>query len=126
MSSTEQMPLDPAAVAPVAADAAAASTSTSDDADPTGIFSKSILISAVRCVLTYVIFPWVMPIVGRTGDTGPQIGAVIGVVAIGFNIASIRRFWISNHKWKWLITVLNTGVIILLSILLVQDIGNLI
>ncbi len=87
--------------------------------------SKSILISAVRCVLTYVIFPWVMPLLGRAGDVGPMIGSIIGVIAIGFNVASIRRFWISNHKWKWPITVLNGSVIILLLILLSHDLSSL-
>lgn len=96
-------------------------------ADPaTRAFSVSILISGIRCVLTYVIFPWVLPLLGFAGGVGPTIGLVVGTVAIGFNLASIRRFWVSDHKWKWPITVLNTSVIVLLLILLGQDIAELV
>ena len=96
-------------------------------ADPaTRAFSVSILISGIRCVLTYVIFPWVLPLLGFAGGVGPTIGLVIGTVAIGFNLASIRRFWVSDHRWKWPITVLNTSVIVLLLVLLGQDLAELI
>ena len=115
---------------PVGADRVDAPTParTSDgQADPaTRAFSVSILISGIRCVLTYVIFPWVLPLLGFAGGVGPTIGLVVGTVAIGFNLASIRRFWVSDHKWKWPITVLNTSVIVLLVILLGQDIAELV
>lgn len=88
-------------------------------------FSVSILISAIRCTLTYVIFPWVLPAAGQAGGVGPGIGLVVGVVALLSNVASIRRFWVSDHRWKWPITVLNTGVIVLVSILVAGDIAEL-
>ena len=91
----------------------------------TRTFSQSVVISGIRCVLAYVIFPWVLPALGWASGVGPWIGLVVGVVAIGFNIASIRRFWIADHRWKWPITVINLSVIGLLLALLVQDLGNL-
>lgn len=106
----------------------APTTSTPDaQADPaTRAFSVSILISGIRCVLTYIIFPWVLPLLGFAGGVGPAVGLVVGTVAIGFNIASIRRFWVSDHRWKWPITVLNGSVIVLLLVLLGQDLAELI
>jgi hypothetical protein len=95
-----------------------------DDA-ATRAFSISILISAVRCVLTYVVFPWVLPAVGVAGGVGPGIGLVVGVVAIASNVASIRRFWAADHRWKKPITVLNVAVIVLVTILVAQDIADL-
>ena len=89
------------------------------------IFSKSILISAIRCTLTYVVFPWILPLVGIAPGAGPWIGVVISPVAIWFNVASIRRFWAADHRWKWPITVLNTGVIVLLVILFAVDLAEL-
>lgn len=89
-------------------------------------FSMSVVISGIRCALTYVIFPWVLPLLGIAGGVGPAIGLIVGVVAIGFNVASIRRFWAADHKWKWAITALNTGVIILLVVLISLDIANLV
>jgi riboflavin transporter FmnP len=89
-------------------------------------FSISVVISGIRCGLTYVIFPWVLPLLGIAGGVGPAIGLIVGVVAIGFNVASIRRFWAADHQWKWAITALNTGVIVLLVVLITLDLANLV
>ena len=89
------------------------------------VFSTSILVSAVRCLLAYIVFPWLLPAFGLAGDVGPGIGLVVGVVAIAFNLLSIRRFWRADHRWKWPITALNGTVIVLLSVLLVIDLGEL-
>ena len=95
--------------------------------DPaTKAFSISILVSGVRCVLTYIVFPWVLPFLGFAGGVGPAVGLVVGTIAIGFNVASIRRFWVADHRWKWPITVLNSSVIVLLLILLGLDLAELI
>jgi hypothetical protein len=87
-------------------------------------FSTSVLVSAVRCTLAYVVFPWLLPAFGLAGDVGPAIGLVIGPIAIAFNIVSIRRFHASDHRWKWYITVLNCAVIAMLTVLLVLDIRD--
>lgn len=110
--------------APVTGDAPADTTAPSEDSI-TRTFSQSVVISGIRCVLAYVIFPWVLPLLGVARGVGPWIGITVGVVAIGFNIASIRRFWIADHRWKWPITVINLSVIGLLLALLVQDLGSL-
>lgn len=83
-------------------------------------------ISGVRCLLAYVVFPWVLPAASRSSGVGPAIGLVIGVIAIGFNVASIRRFQRSNHRWRWHITVLNSVVIALLAVLVVRDVIDLV
>lgn len=98
-------------------------TATEDQATKT--FSTSVLISAIRCTLTYVVFPWIFPLIGLAGGIGPGIGVVVGLIAIVSNIFSIRRFWTSDHRWKWYVMPLNAGIIVLLSILLVIDIGDL-
>lgn len=107
--------------------AATLPTAAAPDHDrATRAFSTSILVSAVRCTLAYVLFPWVLPAVGLAGGVGPGIGLAVGIVAIGFNVASIRRFHISDHRWKWPITALNCTVIALLSVLAVIDISDLV
>ena len=107
-----------------AIDAVVAPAPTPDEA--ARVFSTSILISAVRCVLAYVVFPWLLPAAGVAGGIGPGIGVVVGVVAIAFNVLSIRRFWRADHRWKWPIGALNSTVIVLLVVLLVGDLGDLI
>ncbi|MFV0316942.1 MAG: hypothetical protein ACK5O2_08270 [Microthrixaceae bacterium] len=91
----------------------------------TRVFSKSVLISGIRCTLAYVVFPWILPLLGLADSVEPWVGIPISVIAIGFNIASIRRFWKSDHQWKWIITVINVSVIGLLLTLLLVDLNTL-
>lgn len=88
-------------------------------------FSKSILVSAVRCTLTYVLIPFVFPLVGWGAGVGPWIGLPIGVAAIIANVVSIRRFHRSDHRWRWPMTAINVGIIALLSVLVILDAGEL-
>lgn len=92
--------------------------------DATRIFTTSVVVSGVRCLLAYVVFPWVLPLLGIARGVGPVIGIVIGVVAIGFNVASIRRFHGSGHPWRWMITSINVTAILALTILVAIDISD--
>ena len=85
----------------------------------------SILISAIRCTLAYVILPFVTPFIGLAPGVGPAVGIPISLIALWANIASIKRHWRSDHRWKWPVSVLNVGIIVLLVILLVLDVGQL-
>lgn len=109
---------------PVDHGGSAATDTTVDQDSAARMFSTSVLISGIRCVLAYVVFPWILPIFGLTRWLGPWIGITISVVAIGFNIASIRRFWRADHQWKWAISAINVSVIGLLSVLLVMDLSK--
>ena len=94
--------------------------------DPTKAFSVSMVISGIRCVLTYVIFPWVLPAVGVVGGSGPGLGLAVGAVAITSNVASIRRFMRSRHRWRWHVALVNVSVIGLLGYLVVIDLAQLV
>jgi ABC-type iron transport system FetAB permease component len=89
-------------------------------------FQRSMLISAIRCTLTYVVFPFVLPAVGFATGVGPLVGVVIGVVAITCDVLSIRRFFAVDHRWRWHFSAIALSVIGLLSVLLVQDIVHLV
>ena len=89
------------------------------------VFSMSIAVSAVRCTLAYAIFPWVLPAAGAAGGVGPAFGLAIGAVAMVFNAVSIRRFWQADHRFKQLITVLNSGVMALLAVMAAIDLSDL-
>ncbi|MEE2768282.1 MAG: hypothetical protein VX833_03615 [Actinomycetota bacterium] len=91
----------------------------------TRTFSTSMVISGVRCMLAYVVFPWLLPVLGVTGGVGPGVGLVIGTVAIGFNVWSILRFWRTDHRLKWTVIPINLAVIVLLLILVGFDITHL-
>jgi len=113
--------------APASASTAAAGTeSDSVQADKVErTFSISLVVSAVRCTLTYVLIPWIFPLLGIASGVGPLLGLVIGVAAIIANLFSIRRFHRADHRWKWPVTALCSGIIVLLAILVVSDIARL-
>ena len=100
-------------------------TTIAADDPATRAFSRSMLISATRCLLTYILFPWVLPLLGVTAGVGPALGLPIGAVAVVSNVFTIRRFWASDHRWKWPVTVICLGVLALLVVLIGQDIAEL-
>ncbi|MEZ5320620.1 MAG: hypothetical protein R2698_00755 [Microthrixaceae bacterium] len=87
------------------------------------VFEKSMLISATRCTLTYVIFPFVLPMLHLAEGVGPVVGIVIGCVAMVSDVFTIRRFFTVDHKWRWYFSSAAFCVICLLTVLLVQDIA---
>lgn len=89
-------------------------------------FRRSMAISALRCTLTYVVFPFVLPAVGFATGVGPILGIVIGVIAMTCDVFTIRRFFQVDHKWRWPVAAVATCVIGLLSVLLVQDVIHLV
>jgi hypothetical protein len=89
-------------------------------------FQRSMLISAIRCTLTYVVFPFVLPAVGFATGVGPWVGIVIGVVAITCDVFTIRRFFSVDHRYRWHFSAVALAVIGLLSVLLVQDVVHVV
>ncbi len=101
--------------------------STPTDQAPEQGFSRSIIISGIRCTLTYVVLPFfIAPFIGLSPSVGPTVGLALGSVAIAANIFSIRRFWQADHRWKIHATVLHVSVLILLIVLMVLDIRQLV
>jgi hypothetical protein len=92
---------------------------------PERAFSISMLVSAVRCTLTYVILPFVTPLIGIAPGVGPVLGMTIGTGAIAANVFSLRRFWRTGHRWRRQITVLHVAVIVLLLVLIGMDVDQL-
>jgi hypothetical protein len=89
------------------------------------IFNVSIALSALRCLLSYVVFPIVTPLLGAAANVGPSIGIPIALVALVFDAIGIRRFWLAGHRWKWLMTAIYALVMALVTSLLIGDIIKL-
>jgi uncharacterized membrane protein (DUF2068 family) len=88
-------------------------------------FSTSVLVSAVRCLLTYIVLPWLLPAFGVAKGWGPWLGLVVSPIAIVFNVLSIRRFQRSGHKYRWPITAVNLTIIALLVVLVIRDLVDI-
>lgn len=89
------------------------------------LFSTSILISAIRCVLSYIVFPILAPTLGAITRVGAFIGIPVGIVALVFDIRAVRRFWLANHKYRWHFTAVYAVVIVMVMALFVRDISHL-
>lgn len=89
-------------------------------------FSVSMIVSGIRCVLAYVVLPFVTPFLGLAPGVGPGLGLVIGLVAVGANVFSLRRFWVLNHRWRRPIAVLHVAVIAFLLVLIALDVSELV
>jgi hypothetical protein len=89
-------------------------------------FRKSMIISTIRCTLTYLVFPFVLPALGLVTDTGVVLSIVIGTLAMICDIFSIRRFFAADHKWRWQFSTVALVVICMLGILLVKDIVHMV
>ncbi len=98
-----------------------------DESETHRIFSASIFLSALRCLLSYIVLPVVLPAVGLAHGVGPAIGIPIGVLALTFDYLGIRRFWLADHRQRWAFTalyaVVGTMVLTLVIVDLVDAIG---
>jgi hypothetical protein len=94
-------------------------------ADAQKAFQTSVLVAAVRCLLMYIVFPFVLPAVGVAKGVGPAIGLPISLVAIVCIVMSIRRFWRADHSKRWHYTGLGLTVVGFLIYLVVRDVAAL-
>ena len=85
-------------------------------------FQKSMLISATRCTLTYVVFPILIPLIGIAKGVEAPLGVAIGSFAIVCDVFTIRRFFAADHKYRWYFSAIALSIISLLFILLAEDI----
>jgi hypothetical protein len=97
-----------------------------NDANTYRVFQRSMGISAVRCTLTYVVFPFVLPALNFAKGYGPWIGFVIGSIALVCDTFAIRRFFAVDHKYRWHFSAIAFAIMCLLTVLLVQDISHIV
>lgn len=103
------------------------------DAAPTSVFGtedafgKSIAISAIRCTFTYILLPLLAPVVAISGTiVAPIIGITLGIVSMVAIVFSMRRFFASDHKWRWGYAVIGGAILVMLVIMMGIDIHSLV
>ena len=88
-------------------------------------FRTSIAVATVRCLLMYIVFPFVLPAVGLAAGVGPAVGLAISVVAVVAITMSVRRFWRADHSKRWHYTILGALVTVFMVYLFVRDLVTL-
>ena len=95
------------------------------ESDTHKIFGTSILLSATRCLLSYLVLPILLPFLGLARGVGPWIAIPIGVLALTFDVLGIRRFWLADHHQKWLFSAIYAVVGAMVFTLLIVDIVDI-
>lgn len=88
-------------------------------------FSWAIVISGIRCLIAYILLPFVAPLLGLAPGVGPWLGIAISGVAIVANVFSIRRFARSRHRLRKLVIGINVAVIALMVVLIGVDLNQI-
>lgn len=96
---------------------------TSQDAQSS--FQKSILISALRCLITYIFLPFIAPTIGFVSGIGPVVGVIVALAAMVSITFSMRRFFSSRHPHRWTYTALGGTMFVFLVYLLARDLIEL-
>lgn len=92
------------------------------DAEARSAFQTSIVVSSIRCLLTYIVLPFVAPTVGFLAKIGPGLSIIVGLVAIVSITMSMRRFWRVRHGQRWAYTTLGGLMFCFICFLLVRDV----
>ena len=88
-------------------------------------FQTSIMVAAVRCLIMYILLPFVLPAIGVAAGVGPWIGLPIAIAAIVAVTYSIRRFWRADHSKRWHYTVIGAAVIGFMIYEIVRDLAEI-
>ncbi len=89
------------------------------------VFGLSIVFSGIRCIIMYVIFPFVLPVLGIVGSFATQVDLVINVLAISGVIYSTRKFWRINYKHKVAYTFIAVVAVLLMMAFMLYDVALL-
>ena len=89
------------------------------------LFGASLLVSTVRCLLTYIALPLLKPVVDLTGGVGPALGILLAVVSAVAIVASMRRFWRAGHRYRWHYTAIGGAILAFLAVGAVVDVAHL-
>lgn len=85
----------------------------------------SLALSAVRCILSYVMIPILLPVIGWLGPIATPLSLLLSIAAVGLAVRSLRRVWLADWAGRWGYTVFAGVVISVLTALIVIDVRTL-
>lgn len=85
----------------------------------------SLLISGIRCTLSYIVLPALAPLIGFYDWVGRPISILLTLTAIVLALMSLRRIWAADWKYRWPYTAFSVVVLTLLCIVIVVDVRGL-
>lgn len=88
-------------------------------------FRISVVVSALRCLITYVAIPVLVPILSLAGWVAAPVGIVLCAIAAVNGVISLRRFWRADHSHRWTYTAFISVVFVILAISTITELGRL-
>ncbi len=87
--------------------------------------TSSIMVSAVRCMITYIVVPILTPIIGILDLVDAPLSLVLCCLAFFMSGRSLRRFWRADHSKRWHYTALVVVVWSFLAVAVIRDITQI-
>jgi hypothetical protein len=103
-----------------------------DEVDPGALLgaqkamSKSILVSAIRCTITYLLIPLLGSTVALLDAFSAPLSIALCLFAGFMSVRSVRRFWLANHPKRWAYTIFASVVLVSLTIGVALDIARIV
>lgn len=88
-------------------------------------FRIAVIVSGVRCLITYLLIPILVPLASFAGWVAAPVGIALCVLAVVNGVVSVRRFWKSDHAKRWMYTIFMGVVFIILGIALYSELSRL-
>ena len=88
-------------------------------------FRTSVVISGIRCLITYLLIPVLVPVLSLAGWVAAPIGIALCVYAVVNGIVSLKRFWRADHRHRWMYTFFMAIVFVILAVAMVSDFARL-
>ncbi|MFT4219641.1 MAG: hypothetical protein QM611_03885 [Microbacterium sp.] len=101
------------------------STDTGKVAGAHRAFRTAIIVSGVRCLISYLLVPILIPITAVAGFVAAPLSLALCLFAIVNGVISVRRFWVSNHRSRWMYTWFMAVVFVVLIVAIVLDVSRL-
>ncbi|WP_420098694.1 hypothetical protein [Corynebacterium sp.] len=89
-------------------------------------FRWAIVFSAVRCTITYLLVPILIPVVSVAGMVATPLNITLCLLALVNGTVSMRRFWRTDHPGKWMYTWFMAVVFLILIGTLVYEFVGLV
>lgn len=98
-----------------------------ENAEPRALMPMkgSLVISAIRCVITYAIIPALAPIISGIGVLATPLSLLLSAVAGVMAVVSLRRVWLADWSGRWGYTVFAVVVLVLLVVVMYFDVQRL-
>lgn len=87
-------------------------------------FQTSIAVSAIRCTITYLLIPLVLPVFAMMDWVAAPVGIVLCLIAVVNGVIAVRRFWRSDHRARWMYTAFIGIVFVVLALALYSEVSR--